>query len=72
MVFFMYEKHHFLLTDASVETVKELWTAYHAYRYDTCCSFNKYLRENGVDFRFAAPCLSPFGYSALDIDFSLN
>ena len=71
MVFFMYEKRRFLLTDASAEIVKELWTAFHAYRYDTCCSFNKYLRENGVDFCFAAPCLSAYGYSALDIDVSL-
>ncbi len=72
MVFFMVDRHKFVMTDASTETVKKFWNYYHTYRYDFDCSFSTFLEENGIYARIASPYFSPFGYSLDDIEISLN
>jgi hypothetical protein len=68
----MVDRHKFVMTDASAETIKKFWNCYHAYRYDFNCSFTKFLQENGICATVASPYFSPFGYNLDDIEVSLN
>ncbi|MGD1074451.1 MAG: hypothetical protein ABR903_00020 [Thermodesulfovibrionales bacterium] len=72
MLFFMVDSDHFVVTDASEETLRELWNAYHMYRYDINFTFYTFLRENGVCFRVASTDLTFFGLKVSTIEISLN
>ncbi len=72
MRFFMVERHKFVLTNASPDTLKRFWHDYRAYHYDFDLSFSNFLEENGVYVRTAAPYFSLFGYDLEDIEITLN
>ncbi len=72
VLFFMVEKHKFVLTNASLETIKKFWNNYLAFRYDFNFSFPRFLQENGIYARVASPYFSPFGYNVDDIEIPLN
>jgi hypothetical protein len=72
MLFFMVDNSHFVITDESEETIKELWNTFHTYRYDINFSFYKFLREHGISFRVTSPNFTILGRSISDIEISLN
>ncbi|HAM51068.1 MAG TPA: hypothetical protein DCP92_10410 [Nitrospiraceae bacterium] len=72
MLVFMVDNSHLVVTDASEETLKELWNAYHWYRYDINFSFDTFLRENGISFRVTSPNFTIFGYSVRASEISIN
>ena len=72
MLFFMVDNSHFVITGANEKTLKELWNAYHMYRYDINFSFDTFLRENSISFRVTSPNVTIFGYSVSTSEISLN
>ena len=72
MLFFMVDKHKFVMTNASADTIKQFWHDYCAYRYYFNLSFSSFLEENGIYVRVAHPCLSPFGYDVDSVEVALN
>ena len=72
MMFFMVDNNHFVVTDASEETLKELWNAYRKYRYDLNFNFYTFLSENGISFRVTSPNFTILGRSVSSIEISLN
>ncbi len=68
----MIGKDNFVLTNASEETVRDLWNNFNAYRYDVDCSFFEFLDQNGIYVRMASPYLNLFGYSISEIEIALN
>jgi len=72
MQLFMVERDIFLLTTADEKTIREFWKNYRAYRYDFNCSFERFLKENGIYARVASPHCVPPGYNLSGITISLN
>ncbi|HET6515056.1 MAG TPA: hypothetical protein VFG09_07845 [Thermodesulfovibrionales bacterium] len=72
MLFFMVDNSHFVITNASEETIKGLWNSFHNYRYDVNFSFYEFLKENGVSFKVTSPNFTVFGRPITDIEICLN
>lgn len=72
MFFFMVDRHKFVMTNASADTIKKFWKNYRTYRYDFNFSFSRFLEENGIYVRVAAPYFSPFGYDLDNLEIVLN
>ncbi len=72
MLYFMVERHKFVMTNASSDTIKQFWHDYHTYRYDFNFSFPRFLSENGIFAQVASPNLSSFGYDLDDVEIVLN
>lgn len=72
MLFFMLDKGHFVMTNMSEDSIREIWKNYRAYRYDVDFSFQAFLEENGYYVRITMPSFGLFGYDLSDIEFSVN
>lgn len=72
MHFFMVDKHKFVMTNASADSIKRFWHDYCAYRYYFNLSFSSFLEENGVYVRAVPPHFSPFGYDLDSVEVVLN
>ena len=68
----MVDRNIFVLTTANEKTVRAFLKNYHAYRYDFNCSFERFLKENGIYARAASPHCTPNGYDLSGIEISLN
>ena len=72
MLFFMVDKHKFVMTNASPDIIKQFWHDYYAYQYYFNLSFSSFLEENGIYVRVAHPYFSPFGYDLDSVEVVLN
>jgi hypothetical protein len=68
----MVERHKFVMTNASADTIKQFWHDYRAHRYYFNLSFSSFLEENGIYVRVALPYFSPFGYDLASVEVVLN
>ena len=68
----MVDRNIFVLTTANEKTLREFWKNYRAYRYDFNCSFERFLKENGIYAKVASPTCNPHGYDLSGITISLN
>lgn len=72
MLFFVFDGHRCVMTDASSDILRKYWDIYCACRYDLDFSFPRYLQENGIYAKPASPNLSDFGYNFDDVDIYFN
>jgi len=72
MHLFMIDRDIFVLTTANEKTLREFWKNYRAYRYDFNCSFERFLKENGIYARAASLHCISHGYDLSSITISLN
>ncbi len=72
MLFFMVDKHKFVMTNASAETIKQFWHDYCTYSYYFNLSFSSFLEENGIYVRIAPPYFRTFGYDLESVEVVLN